>query len=117
MRRLVKECENPTSIGPYKKHFGDETWQSSFDSSSIWAQKEHFITAGTDRSCSNTGAIDCLLLQVIGTFFFQAEDGIRDLTETGVQTCALPIFRAGRARDRAAERLSRASGDACIARQ
>src|SRR2546430_9614455 len=31
-------------------------------------------------------------------FFFQAEDGIRDLTVTGVQTCALPIFRrrAGR---------------------
>src|SRR2546430_7320030 len=25
-------------------------------------------------------------------FFFQAEDGIRDLTVTGVQTCALPIF-------------------------
>src|SRR2546430_7777976 len=27
-------------------------------------------------------------------FFFQAEDGIRYLTVTGVQTCALPIFRA-----------------------
>src|SRR5688572_31106829 len=26
-------------------------------------------------------------------FFFHAEDGIRDLTVTGVQTCALPIFR------------------------
>src|SRR2546430_12307840 len=26
-------------------------------------------------------------------FFFQAEDGIRDLTVTGVQTCALPICR------------------------
>src|SRR6478672_8567921 len=25
-------------------------------------------------------------------FFFQAEDGIRDLIVTGVQTCALPIF-------------------------
>src|SRR5688572_31245282 len=29
-------------------------------------------------------------------FFFQAEDGIRDLTVTGVQTCALPISRAAR---------------------
>src|SRR2546430_5734287 len=28
-------------------------------------------------------------------FFFQAEDGIRDLTVTGVQTCALPISRIG----------------------
>src|SRR5438094_10019858 len=25
-------------------------------------------------------------------FFFQAEDGIRDRTVTGVQTCALPIY-------------------------
>src|SRR2546428_12778685 len=28
-------------------------------------------------------------------FFFQAEDGIRDLIVTGVQTCALPIYRTG----------------------
>src|SRR5205085_8739277 len=27
------------------------------------------------------------------SFFFQAEDGIRDLTVTGVQTCALPISK------------------------
>src|SRR5205085_10818548 len=32
-------------------------------------------------------------------FFFQAEDGIRDLTVTGVQTCALPIW-TGSARSR-----------------
>src|SRR5256886_10244290 len=31
-------------------------------------------------------------------FFFQAEDGIRYLTVTGVQTCALPILLAGGAR-------------------
>src|SRR5207248_3941959 len=28
-------------------------------------------------------------------FFFQAEDGIRDRTVTGVQTCALPIWADG----------------------
>src|SRR5256885_2612629 len=27
-------------------------------------------------------------------FFFQAEDGIRDYKVTGVQTCALPIWRS-----------------------
>ena len=27
-------------------------------------------------------------------FFFQAEDGIRDIGVTGVQTCALPIFQS-----------------------
>src|SRR2546430_86092 len=31
-------------------------------------------------------------------FFFQAEDGIRDLTVTGVQTCALPICSGACAR-------------------
>src|SRR2546427_8980535 len=38
-------------------------------------------------------SLTCLLL----FFFFQAEDGIRDLTVTGVQTCALPIFISGTA--------------------
>src|SRR2546430_7451988 len=34
------------------------------------------------------------MLNIAGyVFFFQAEDGIRDLTVTGVQTCALPICR------------------------
>src|SRR5688572_33399504 len=46
-------------------------------------------------------------------FFFQAEDGIRDLTVTGVQTCALPIFHppesagGGAAGDRPAARRGR----------
>src|SRR2546427_9353568 len=31
------------------------------------------------------------VLRYFIVFFFQAEDGIRDLTVTGVQTCALPI--------------------------
>src|SRR5689334_24382876 len=33
-------------------------------------------------------------------FFFQAEDGIRDGTVTGVQTCALPIYQRHRGRGR-----------------
>src|SRR5688572_31341824 len=39
-------------------------------------------------------------------FFFQAEDGIRDLTVTGVQTCALPIY----ARDQRGRDAHRVSG-------
>src|SRR2546430_7379839 len=35
-------------------------------------------------------------VDVFFVFFFQAEDGIRDLTVTGVQTCALPISVLGR---------------------
>src|SRR5437879_13257308 len=34
-------------------------------------------------------------------FFFQAEDGIRDTSVTGVQTCALPISHGGGTRRRA----------------
>src|SRR3989441_2359751 len=48
------------------------------------------------------------MAQVVGCtffrffFFFQAEDGIRDKLVTGVQTCALPIYRAERGRERVA---------------
>src|SRR2546430_636574 len=39
---------------------------------------------GNDQECQQHNT--CVFF-----FFFQAEDGIRDLTVTGVQTCALPI--------------------------
>src|SRR2546422_7196049 len=32
---------------------------------------------------------------ILFVFFFQAEDGIRDVAVTGVQTCALPISSSG----------------------
>src|SRR5258707_10420807 len=32
-------------------------------------------------------------LEAFSFFFFQAEDGIRDIGVTGVQTCALPIYQ------------------------
>src|SRR2546429_1354126 len=32
------------------------------------------------------------VLREFAFFFFQAEDGIRDVAVTGVQTCALPIY-------------------------
>src|SRR5207245_4654966 len=44
-------------------------------------------------------------------FFFQAEDGIRDATVTGVQTCALPICN-GRRRGRGRQRTGWSGGDA-----
>src|SRR5206468_5834631 len=39
-----------------------------------------------------------------GVFVFQAEDGIRDLIVTGVQTCALPISGASTGEHEAVER-------------
>src|SRR5215213_9881325 len=44
--------------------------------------------------CNDMEGGDIVLL----CFFFQAEDGIRDWSVTGVQTCALPIY--ARHRDR-----------------
>ena len=36
--------------------------------------------------------VRCACREGVGvSFFFQAEDGIRDTSVTGVQTCALPI--------------------------
>jgi Protein of unknown function (DUF3455) len=59
---------NPNEFAPKPLPVGSPTWQSSFDSSKVWAQKQQAIPAGSDRtSCSNSGAIDCLLLQVIGS--------------------------------------------------
>jgi hypothetical protein len=48
---------------------GNATWQSSFDTSKVWAAVlgPHSIVAGTDAaSCPNTGSIPCLLLESIG---------------------------------------------------
>src|SRR5712675_3071425 len=36
--------------------------------------------------------VDLLFVYCYFFFFFQAEDGIRDVAVTGVQTCALPIL-------------------------
>src|SRR5258707_3743833 len=42
--------------------------------------------------CLAVVVASCVCLLVF--FFFQAEDGIRDIGVTGVQTCALPIYEA-----------------------
>ena len=80
---FLSPVENPNGIGPNPSRFGDATWQSSFDSSRVWAQKDNkdsFVTAGTDSSCPNGGSIDCLLLQVIGSA--QGPTGGKSLTKT-----------------------------------
>jgi hypothetical protein len=48
---------------------GNATWQSSFDSSRVWATATPggVVVAGTDpESCPNGGSIPCLLLQSVG---------------------------------------------------
>src|SRR5438093_2935744 len=47
---------------------------------------------GRDRSPRAAGRAARRDVRVARFFFFQAEDGIRGWSVTGVQTCALPIF-------------------------
>jgi hypothetical protein len=81
---------NPNEAAPNPLAFGNATWQSSFDSSKVWAQvplsnsttppSPASIPAGSDPSCPNTGSIACLLLQSIGSL--QGPTGGKILTQT-----------------------------------
>jgi uncharacterized protein DUF3455 len=77
---FLSPVENPNDVGPKPSRFGDVTWQSSLDSSRVWAQKKNFVPAGSEASCPNAGAIDCLLLQTIGSD--QGPTGGKLLTKT-----------------------------------
>jgi hypothetical protein len=57
----------PNENAPNPVPFGSATWQSSLDSSRVWAQAQHSIPGGSDpSSCPNQNSIACLLLQSIG---------------------------------------------------
>jgi hypothetical protein len=46
---------------------GNATWQSSFDTSKVWAVAAGHINGGTDpASCPNENSIQCLLLKSVG---------------------------------------------------
>src|SRR2546421_8864864 len=49
-----------------------------------------FYSSNAQRIAPESDALQSISLS-LPLFFFQAEDGIRDLIVTGVQTCALPI--------------------------
>jgi hypothetical protein len=71
---------NPNQFAPKELPFGNATWQSSLDTSKVWAQTLQSIPAGSDASCPNAGSIGCLLLQVIGSD--KGPSGGRFLTNT-----------------------------------
>src|SRR2546422_6989314 len=55
------------------------------------------VTASGVQKSTHTcsAAVQYIMVTPCGSvgFFFQAEDGIRDVAVTGVQTCALPIWQ------------------------
>ena len=67
MTHFLSPDTKPNQYAPDPLPFGSPTWQSSYDSSVVWAKALKSIPAGTDPSCSHTGAIPCLLLQSIGS--------------------------------------------------
>src|SRR5688572_19676225 len=77
--QLALEGELTTNRGTYRLNLGGIV-QSTFT-----------VESGTVRFYGDPDFNPTLDIDALHTFFFQAEDGIRDLTVTGVQTCALPI--------------------------
>src|SRR2546429_5541978 len=64
-----------------------------------------WILGGGRRSRPGGDIVVAILLTAVRViFFFQAEDGIRDVAVTGVQTCALPICHRPRNRSGARAR-------------
>jgi hypothetical protein len=65
---FLSKDENPNGFAPTPLPAGgNATWQSSLDTSRVWAVATGHIDAGTDlASCPHDGAIQCLLLQSIG---------------------------------------------------
>src|SRR5437016_1191689 len=60
----------------------------------IWTAPLPPETELSRQMTTSTTSIDIMGLQAAYAFFFQAEDGIRFWSVTGVQTCALPISAA-----------------------
>ena len=58
---------NPNDAAPKPLPAGNATWQSSLDTSKVWAQASDSILAGSGVSCPNAGSIACLLLTSIGS--------------------------------------------------
>src|SRR6185312_16479595 len=86
---------------------GDGIGQQSLSVTGLWGHTdiERTLSTWTLGSSPNTSTTSVTINAPVGvgslvrvcteriivSYFFQAEDGIRDLIVTGVQTCALPI--------------------------
>jgi hypothetical protein len=68
MTHFLSPNTNPNEFAPNPLPVGSPTWQSSLDSSVVWAKAlSPAVPAGSHASCPNAGAIPCLLLQAIGS--------------------------------------------------
>src|SRR6185369_12404560 len=96
-RRVGKECRSRWSPYHLKKNKSIACASPAFLHARAWASgattRRQSIACASPAflhaSSWSGGAPTCRCF-----FFFQAEDGIRDSSVTGVQTCALPIWPA-----------------------
>src|SRR2546429_549468 len=68
-----------------------QTQNQRYGSSHTGATAQDISNVVTDAASGVVDMFHGIDKAVADTFFFQAEDGIRDVAVTGVQTCALPI--------------------------
>src|SRR5256886_7650921 len=94
LQGALKEGVIDCIASDHEPHAYDEK-EAAFDDApfGIVGLETAFAVAQTDLVGSGLFTLPELIRRMTTepVFFFQAEDGIRDLTVTGVQTCALPI--------------------------
>src|SRR2546421_178961 len=78
----VRKLAGPREIRVISKGQRGRSWCKGHGSPQIWRE---------GRVCQRSRGAIVRRDRRTAFFFFQAEDGIRDLIVTGVQTCALPI--------------------------
>src|SRR2546430_3679656 len=91
-RGKVREQMFGVDLGEYPAEICDSCGESFVDQKAmrkIEARAKELGLWGLAKKVSIAKSGNSLVVRI--PFFFQAEDGIRDLTVTGVQTCALPI--------------------------
>src|SRR5260370_887339 len=86
-RRQLNSLQNTWAYG-YSMPIAVRYTQDAFSRSGwLW----HVDAKGEPLKATSYMAVGFYVAKYVNNFFFQAEDGIRDSSVTGVQTCALPI--------------------------
>src|SRR5258706_10995708 len=92
LRHLMESYVRETQ----EKYGYQHVWTSHLGKVKLYKTSKHWYNYRQDmfpvmQGEQELSEDDAYVLKPMNCFFFQAEDGIRDWSVTGVQTCALPI--------------------------